>query len=323
MYHFCTYFDNNYLPRALCLLDSLEQYCLSFKLYTLCLDVDCFEQVKRLGRPQLVPICIQELEAAVPELITVKNDRTPIEYYFTCGPAFLCYLMEHYPAIDVITYLDADLYFLSTPEPLFELFKGYSIGVIPHHMPEYRKNIRFGNYNVGWITFRHDADGLACLHWWRDRCIEWCYDRIEDGKYADQYYLDDWPKLFNGVYEFTHHGANVGAWNVQDYHFSLRDSQVYADNDPVIFYHFHNFKKITKYIYKTGLELSMKFPNPILKKYVFKNYIEHLERSSKGLNLTTSIRKIQTKFYIIKTIARIILGLLFRQYILVLDGRVF
>ena len=33
--------------------------------------------------------------------------------------------------------------------------------------------------------------GLKALKWWRDRCLEWCYARIEDGKFGDQFYIED------------------------------------------------------------------------------------------------------------------------------------
>jgi lipopolysaccharide biosynthesis glycosyltransferase len=323
MVYFSTYFDINYLPRALCMLDSLEQHCESFMIYTLCLDDICLERMKKLGRPYVVPIGLAELEAAVTALAPLKNERTSLEYYYTCGPAFLYFLMERYSEIDLLTYLDADLYFLSDPLVLFDQFEKYSIGVVPHHMPGFRKVTSQGKYNVGWINFRRDANGLACLSWWRDRCIEWCFERYEDGKYADQLYLDQWPKLFEGFYEFTCHGANVGAWNVGDYQIALRSQQVYVDEDPLIFYHFHGFKKIRNNLYNTNLGITKKPPSSILKKYVFAEYIELLEKHSGGRAPTNSIREYYPKFYIIKRLAHLSLGILFREYIIYFKGRVY
>lgn len=322
MYHFCTYFDINYLPRALCLFDSLERHCPSFTIYTLCLDEACLERVRELGRSQVVPVGLSELEVAVPELATVKKDRSRLEYYYTCGPAFIAYVIERYSAIEVITYLDADLYFFSNPEPLLETFNKHSIGVVPHHQPEFRKDNWQGKYNVGWINFRRDSDGLACLYWWRERCLDWCFERYEDGKYADQLYLDHWPKLFKGFYEFIHHGANVGAWNVGDYHFSRRNGQIYVDEDPLVFYHFHGFRKLTGNVYDTNLGLTLRPPSPVLKRHVFSEYIESLERLAERQNPTSSIRRYRSKHYAVKTLVRCALGLVFRQYMFVFNGHV-
>ncbi len=66
--HFCTYFDINYLPRALCLLSSLEQHCPDFTIYMLCLDDGCYEQVKALEHFRVIPVSLSELETADGEL---------------------------------------------------------------------------------------------------------------------------------------------------------------------------------------------------------------------------------------------------------------
>jgi hypothetical protein len=322
MYHFCTYFDNNYLFRGLCLLDSLEQHCPEFTLTVLCLDEICIEKIRELKRSNVFPLSLIELEAANPELLKVKSERNRLEYYYTCGPAFIGYVLERQTDIDLITYLDSDLYFYSSPKSLFDAFIGHSIGVVAHNLPEFRKKINTGLFNVGWISFRRDKDGMACLDRWRYQCIEWCFERFEEGKYADQLYLDEWPNLYSGFYEYTHHGANVASWNVKDYRFSFRDGQVFVDNDPLVFYHFHGFKKISKNVYNTNLFLNLKTLSPVLKKYVFAEYIEKLECYSLGQNTTSSIRTYRPKFHYLKLVYKYFIGIIFQQYIFLYKGRV-
>lgn len=322
MFHFCTYFDNNYLPRGLCLLDSLERHCPEFTLTVLCLDDLCMERIRGLNRDNVFAASLAELEAANPELLAVKGDRNRLEYYYTCGPCFIRDSLNREPGIDLITYLDADMYFYSDLQPLFDAFEGRSIGVVGHNLPEFRVSIKTGLFNVGWISFRRDADGMACLNRWRTQCIEWCYERYEEGKYCDQLYLDEWPTLYNGFYEFTHHGANVASWNVGNYRFSLREGQVFVDDDPLVFYHFHGFKKIAPNIYNTNLFLNLKPPHPVLKRRVFAEYIERLEDNSAGQNPTASIRNYRPKFHYLKLAYRYAVGFIFRQYIFVHRGRV-
>ncbi len=317
MFNFCTYFDINYLPKGMCLIESLEKHSDPFRIFVLCMDDESYKKIVNIGKEHVVPFKLSDLEEKVPELLDVKPDRNKIEYYYTCGPAFIFYLTTIYTEMDIITYLDSDMFFFSNPAPLFDLFEGYSIGVVGHHLPEFRKaNIWQGLYNVGWLNFRCDKDGLACLKWWRDQCIEWCYERHEDGKYADQLYLDKWPKLFDGFMEFTHHGANVAPWNAKDYKFSEKGGTFYIDQDPLIFYHFHGLKKVSSNVYNTNLGVTLRPPNRILKKLYF-SYIRRLEYFAEQSDPTASIRHYKAKHHFIKSIIRFILGLIFRQYLFV------
>lgn len=322
MYYFATYFDINYLPRGLSLIDSLDRHSDKFTIYVLCMDDECMQGIRSVNRPNIHPISLADVENASPDLILTKPDRSQLEYYYTCGPAFLCYLMDKFTEIDLITYLDADLYFYSNPKQLFDHFNDYSIGVIPHQLKKHRKHTWQGKYNVGWINFRRDFDGMACLRWWRDRCIEWCYMHYEDGKFGDQLYLDEWPDLFRGVYEYKDPGADVGAWNVKDYLFSLKEEKVYVDEEPLIFYHFHGFKKISKNIYNASLGFMTRPLNPILRKHVFSAYIKNLEKYSINSNPTQSISEYRPKHHTIKNLARIFLSIVFRQYLIYYRGRI-
>ena len=92
------------------------------------------------------------------------------------------------------------------------------------------------------LSFRNDASGVEALNWWRDRCIEWCYARREDGKYGDQLYLNDWPARFKRVVVLQNIGAGVAPWNHIQYDFNMgsKDSQVLVNDTPLVFYHFHS-----------------------------------------------------------------------------------
>ncbi len=305
------------------MIDSLNRHCENFKIAVLCLDDVCYNILSSLNISNIITVRIQELEKRYPMLLTVKENRTRLEYYFTCGPSFIHYSLNLFIDCDLITYLDSDLYFYNSPKPLFDGFKNYSIGVVGHHLPDYRRETRQGIYNVGWLNFRRDDEGMACLDLWQRQCIEWCYDKLENGKYADQLYLDEWPNLYSRFYEFTHHGANVAPWNVGDYDISLHDGQVYINNDPLIFYHYHGFKKVTSHIYNTNLWLNFKSPHPILKKYVFTEYIQKLEFFSSGKNPTESIRSYKSKFHFFKLFYKCLIGILFRQFIVVYRNRIF
>src|SRR6185437_5328485 len=138
--------------------------------------------------------------------------------------SLLDWLLRTRAEIEILSYLDGDLYFFSDPEPIFESFKAFSSLVIAHRFHPRRKFMEvYGLYNVGWLSFRRDPDGLACLAWWRDRCLEWCYDRLENDRFADQKYLDRFPELFRGVLVLDHPGANLAPWILGRHQLHSRD----------------------------------------------------------------------------------------------------
>jgi hypothetical protein len=142
--------------------------------------------------------------------------------------------------------LDADLYFYSDPAPIYSELGTGSIMIIEH-----RYSVEFahleslsGIYNVSLLIFRNDAIGTSCLDWWRDRCLEWCYARSENGKYGDQKYLDDWPNRFEGVVVLQHKGAGIAPWNMAQYRMQWKDGRITVADVPLVFCHFHSFAPI-------------------------------------------------------------------------------
>lgn len=278
MHFFCTYFDKGFIRRGLALFESLQKHCGDFSLYALCFDDTTFETLKKYNARRLFPIALENLLRTDKELAEVCPHRSNVEFYFTTTPALPLYLMNQYTEIDNITYLDADLFFYNSPQAIFAESKGASISIVEHryapHLKGYEKN---GIYNVSWVSFRRDNNGLTALNWWRERCLEWCYDRHEDGKYADQKYLDDWPTRFKNVHVIEHRGANLAPWNVGNHRLSLRDNQITVDGEPLIFYHFHGFKKLFFNTYDPNLSAYGYKLNDIVKTRVYAPYIKALE----------------------------------------------
>ena len=100
-----------------------------------------------------------------------------------------------------------------------------------------------------YVTIRNDERGLRALRWWRDRCIEWCYNKVEEGRFGDQKYLDDWPERFEGVKVLDGPGIGLAPWNCRNYEIRPRDPQGWICRDisdgaegPLIFFHFHELR---------------------------------------------------------------------------------
>lgn len=280
MRDFCSYFDSRYLPQALALADSLRRHCERFRLWALCLDDASYRTLQGLAIDGIVPISLEQFERGDDALQRAKSNRSPVEYYFTCTPSLPLFVLRAHPDVVEITYLDADVFFFSSPEALFDEIRGSSVAIVPHRFPEsMRVWERCGVYNVGWLTFRRDEHGLACLHWWRDRCLEWCHDRVEPDRFADQKYLDDWPQRFRGVHVIRHAGANVASWNLANYRSTGWDGErVLLDESALIFYHFHHVKPRRSWLFETDFHIHRVRLTDVMKQRVFTPYLRSLDR---------------------------------------------
>lgn len=286
---FCTYFDRNYLPRGLALYRSLRKHCPEFKLWVLCMDEATHAAMIQLELPGVELIALRAFEKGDDSLLEAKQNRSRIEYYFTCTPSLPLYVLDHWAEVDLITYLDADLFFFSSPAPLFEELGDGSIAIIGHR---FSANLRghevTGIYNVGWLSFRRDDYAVTCLKWWRSKCIEWCYDLVDDGRFADQKYLDDWPIRFHKVVVLEHRGANVAIWNVGNHHLRLCDRDtVMVDEHPLIFFHFHSLRQITPWLYDPGWTAAGVAPSRMLRGRIYHPYIRCLREVNRQLSLVS------------------------------------
>jgi hypothetical protein len=244
---FCTLFDRNYVFKALAMHRSLLRHCPSFHLTAFCFDDEAKGVIDRLALPHLSTVTLDQLEAFDGELRSVKRDRSPVEYLWTATPSLPLYLFAARPEVNEMTYLDADLMFFSDPEPLFDELGHESVLITPHRFsPELAHHAINGTYNVQFLTFRRDSRGLDALNWWHDRCIEWCYYRLEDGKLGDQKYLDDWPERFEGVHVLRHKGGGLAPWNITQYDVRPTLEGVYVDDDPLVFFHYHRLRLLER-----------------------------------------------------------------------------
>jgi len=240
--YFCTLFDSHYLLKGLAMVRSLARFCPGATVYVLCMDVQTQNILERLQLPFVQCIALDDVEDDA--LLTAKASRGIAEYCWTLSSCFTWYVMQRYPQIDLLTYVDADLLFFSDVQPLFDEIGPASIAIIEHRFtPRLKEREVNGRFCVEWDSFRRDAQGLACLAQWRAQCIEWCYYRLEDGKMGDQKYLDAWPSLYSACHILMHAGAGIAPWNYAQYRFGEdAHGHITVEGAPLVFYHFHQFQ---------------------------------------------------------------------------------
>lgn len=328
MLNFCTYFDRNYLPRALALVESLRSCGADFRLWALCMDGESEAALNRLALPGVEPVPLAELERHDADLRRSRANRTRVEYYFTCTPSLPLYLLDRRPELQLITYLDSDLFFYHHPQPVLDELGSGSVGIIAHRFaPAIRSFERFGRYNVGWLSFRRDPSGLECLQWWRERCLEWCHDRVEPERYADQKYLDRWPSRFSGVKVIEHKGANLAPWNVANHRIRSREGRPWVDDQPLVFFHFQGFKQLAPWLYSSNFGLYRTRPSSVVRREVIAPYVRALRRATGGAASPRGLRDADRRFGRFvrnaRQAARVGLGLLTQEYVLVIGDRIY
>ena len=241
MEHFITLFDSNFLPQGMSLHESLSRYVKDFHLWVVCMDEKVQVQLEILQLPHLTTISLTEVEDE--SLLSVKSGRTRAEYCWTITPFTPGLVFSRDLSAERVTYLDADLLFFASPDILFQEFKQSCkhVMITEHaYAPEYLKYMETsGRFCVQFMVFDRSARAERILAWWKARCIEWCFARLEDGKFGDQKYLDVWPQIFSEEVHILRQVENTLApWNVDH----LLKQKPF-DFRPVLF-HFHALRII-------------------------------------------------------------------------------
>jgi hypothetical protein len=214
MEHYATLFDGAFLPQGLALHTSLERHAKPYCLWVLCMDGVAYDSLKRLCLPNTRLLALDAVET--PELRAVKPGRTRGEYCWTVTPFAPHFVFSADASVRRVTYLDADLWLCRSPEPVLSEFtaSGKSVLITDHaYAPEHDQAARSGRFCVQFITFVR-GEGELVRQWWADRCIEWCFNRVEPGRFGDQKYLDDWPQRFsNHVHVLQDKSLMQAPWN--------------------------------------------------------------------------------------------------------------
>lgn len=240
---FCTLFDSNYISKGIALYLSIAKYTDDFVLYVMAMDRKCEEQLKSMTFSNMIVECIDD--NMFPQLEDAKKNRSRAEFCWTCGSVVTHIFFEKYQ-LQEITYLDSDLMFFNTPAIIDKELKqkNASVGLSPHFI----HNTLFGIYCVQYVYFKRDQNGVACLNWWKDECLKWCYSKLEDGKYGDQKYLDYMHQRFDGVVDIENRGVGIANWNMEQYQYDFENNilRYHQKECPIIFFHYNGLNVSVK-----------------------------------------------------------------------------
>jgi hypothetical protein len=276
-------FDSGYLARGLALIASLRCCAETAEIVVLALDDDCHAYLANLGIPGVGVMTVEDLVAEIPDLASARLDRTPVDFIFTCTASLTDLLLSKAAAGEWVVYLDSDMYFFSSPQSIFDAAEFGTAGIVPHrYSPKLSRLHKYGTYNVGWVMFRGGGEGDACCRWWRDSTIEWCHDFPDNGRYADQGYLDEFKPRFPGTVILEDAGVNVAPWNLGRHQLTVSGGRVHVDGArPLVFFHFQGLRREGRTWfpnlrpYRTRLD-------DVIRHEVYEPYIEELLRIESG-----------------------------------------
>ena len=219
--YICTYFDFNYLPRGLALYYSIKSFHKDFEFFVLTFDDESYIYLDNLKTENLNLISLSKYNSYIGTSSDRFTDKK--QYFFSATPNLCTYLFDNHPEIDILVYLDADVYLFNSLDPLYNEFGNSSIGITEHRVNPLLKVFvkHYGKYVIGVNLFRKSEEGLKCLGEWKNDCESWY-----PGKpgyplkfFSDQIFLDSWTEKYTGVKVIKHIGINTSYWNAANYNF--------------------------------------------------------------------------------------------------------
>lgn len=286
---FCTLFDSYYLDKGLALYNSLIRVTDDFKLYIFCFDDKSFEILNEMSLSNAVIIHHSSFETD--EYIEKKKERSKAEYCWTCTSRIIEYVLDNYD-VDSCTYLDSDLYFYANPRVLFDEIDEAKadVTIVEHRFKDnkYGRSLeeRNGKYCVQFNYFRNTDNARKVLTWWKEKCLEWCYDIPDPERMGDQKYLNNWTRDFEGVHELQNVGGGVAPWNLEKYTIHSIDNydiEMLDENKnefKLVFYHFQNIRYLPGHL----VNIKSQTKNKKLKYAIYIPYLKEIENIRKQLS---------------------------------------
>ena len=279
---FCTLCDRHYLSRALVMIRSLRRHWVGSPptMFLLCLDAETFDYLGRHAEPGVTPLPLSWLEQADPELLSARSNRSLLEYYFTLSPCLPQHILRTFQP-DAVVSCDADLWFLENVSFVVDRLSTKSLFITAHGFsPVMQANgPATGLFNVSFQGFRNDAVGHACLAQWRRQCLEWCRFFVDEsrGRYGDQRYLDSWPSDFTGAIQILEPPtAGLAPWNLARFTLAASAGRLWADSQPVHFFHFHGVRLLGPSLAADRLWTFHVHPDEVVLQHLYAPYLQEL-----------------------------------------------
>lgn len=270
------YFSEQYASRAALLGRSLKPFLNGGKIHSMVTDELATEVA--LGEGFNV---YQMAEIVQSRTFSDWDKKTFSEKLFTLGPTFTSQVLQTLPEGRRVLYLNSDIFFLRDPHGIWAGAEEWDVYLFPHHYSSINKMRlgKFGNLNAGAMAITKSKESLRVIERWADECASWCFDRAEQGKYADQKYLESFQLWSSKVSLATEKTMNLASWVSK------------AQNDDFqncIFYHFHGLVGEGQSVFLPHIQYFRLAKRPEKKLHL--DYLTALFKVEKELGVKASFR---------------------------------
>lgn len=311
-----TYFDINYASRGAVMARSALGTDLG-NLTVLALDDEAVSASTKLGVGKITREADFLLENSA--LRFALEGRSRAEQIFTIGPSFLHKEIEQLSNGEWLVYCDADIVFYGDLNEYLERAGDSSVIITPHrHYWWNRVRLRkFGIFNVGLVAFRNDQAGKAALGYWAESCVDWCFDRPVNSKYADQKYLENFSKITSRVFVDESPGANLAPWNSMGRKLTkLETGEIHVQGSKLWFFHAQGIK-FWRGGYILGNLRYLSLASKGLLDLIYRPYFRELAFWAERLGVpdNSSSRKSTSRIHRVLNLLEKILSVVFLQFV--------
>ncbi len=238
----------NYLPKALCLGESLKKTNPNVKFYVILLEREIGDEWPAEAN-NLIDEVILAKDLGWKDFDKYIFKHSIVEASTSIKGQALVYLLEN--VSDKVLYIDPDIYVYNSLDELSKLLDSNDIILTPHlTIPESNKididnnelcALQHGVYNLGFVGVKNSREGLKFAKWWNDRLQLYCYDDIPKGIFTDQRWVDLAPAYFN-VYILKDPGYNMAPWNLSTRKLSIKNKKILVnEKNELVFFHYSGF----------------------------------------------------------------------------------
>lgn len=241
---YCSTYSKDYIYKGLVLYNSLQKYDQDFHFFFICVQDEVKNLLENMELRNVTLISMKDIENEDWELANIRSTRNDKEYIWSSKASIMLYLLNHFSELDHIIWLDGDTAFLSDTQPIFDEWGNFSIFLTEEQYKGKYKRLSkiYGVYNTGFMGFKRDQNAIHCLQWFREKLIEWCFDKPEKGRWSDQMYVNDWVTRFENVGVAGNIGINANLFILRDRTVTADDDNLYINGDRLILFHYYGFK---------------------------------------------------------------------------------